>query len=180
MKKILPFLFIVFFALPNQSYLYSQGCSDAGLCSFDFAGIDTTKADDLEFTLRLFNTFGIGDESVLINSTGAEISTTYEGFGLLAKLPLTVTSGNLGGTVGLGDLTLLLSKRIYSTNEFNINFAGAFKIATSEADILNPDDLPLPMVYQTSNGTNDLILLAYTNIETWAISAGAQIPLTRK
>jgi hypothetical protein len=35
------------------------------------------------------------------------------------------------------------------------------------------------MVYQTSNGTNDVILLLAANFDDWVVSTGLQIPLNR-
>lgn len=179
MKKLILLSSSILFLISFSQYSYSQGCSDAGLCSFNLADKDTIENDEIRYTLGLSNTLGIGDESVLINSTGVEFGVNYSDFGLIAKIPFTFTSGTLGQTNGLGDLTLLLRSRIYSTEDFGISLAGGVKIATIDADLLNEDNLSMPMVYQTSNGTNDVILLLASNIDDWVISTGVQIPLNR-
>lgn len=156
---------------------YSQGCSDAGLCSINLADEDSTN--NTKFTLGLGNSIGIGDESVLINSTGIEIAGNFSDFGFVAKIPFTFTSGSLGQTNGLGDFTLLLTAKLYSEEDFALTLAGGLKLATNDANLLSEHNLALPMVYQTSGGTNDIIFLLAANIESWAISTGMQIPMNR-
>ncbi|MEZ4725470.1 MAG: hypothetical protein R2863_12520 [Candidatus Kapaibacterium sp.] len=163
----------------NATSVLSQGCSDAGLCSFNMVEHDSTVTDEMHYTLGLSNTIGIGDESVLINSTGVEFGANYSDFGIVAKIPFTFTSGTLGQTNGLGDLTVLLSSKLYSEENLSLSVAGGVKIATNKADLRNEDDLSMPMVYQTSNGTNDVILLLAANIDEWVFSTGVQIPLNR-
>ncbi len=162
----------------NTSSVYSQGCSDAGLCSFNLSPVDSTS-DDVKLTLGLSNTTGIGDEAVLINSTGFELGASFSDFGIVARIPFTFTSGTLGQTNGLGDLTLLLSSKLYATDGFGLTLAGGVKLATNNADLRNEDEKSMPMVYQTSNGTNDVVLLLAANDDEWVISTGLQIPLNR-
>lgn len=157
--------------------VYSQGCSDAGLCSINFSDEDSTN--NTKFTLGLGNTVGVGDESVLINSTGIELAGNFSDFGFVAKIPFTFTTGALGQTNGLGDFTLLLTTKLYSIEDFALTLAGGVKIATNDANLLNDDNLSLPMVYQTSGGTDDIIFLLAANIDSWIISTGMQIPLNR-
>lgn len=167
---ILNFVFLTYSA-------YSQGCSDAGLCSINLADEDSTNNNGV--TLGLSNTIGIGDESVLINSTGIELAGKFSDFGFVAKIPFTFTSGDLGQTNGVGDFTLLLTTKLYSNQDFALSLAGGMKIATNNANLLNENNLVLPMVYQTSGGTNDIIFLLAANIESWVFSTGIQIPIKR-
>jgi len=179
MKKLILLALMTVLSLSFSQYSYSQGCSDAGLCSFNLADTDSLSSDEMRYTLGLSNTLGIGDESVLINSTGVEFGVNYSDFGVIAKIPFTFTSGTLGQTNGLGDLTLLISTKIYSTDGFGLSLAGGAKIATNDANLLNEDNLAMPMVNQTSNGTNDAIFLLAANIDSWVVSTGVQIPLNR-
>lgn len=173
--KITFYLVVIFLLLKYSTY--SQGCSDAGLCSINLADEDSTYSN--KFTLGLGNSFGIGDEDVLINSTGIELAGNFSDFGFVAKIPFTFTTGNLGQTNGFGDLTLLLTTKLYSEYDFALSLASGVKIATNNANLLNEDDLALPMVYQTSGGTNDIIFLLVANLDSWVISTGMQIPMNR-
>lgn len=179
MKLSIILALLLFGFLFNPINVFSQGCSDAGLCSFNMVEHDSTGTDEMHYTLGLSNTIGIGDESVLINSTGVEFGANYSDFGIVAKIPFTFTSGTLGQTNGLGDLTVLLSSKLYSEENLSLSVAGGVKMATNKADLRNEDDLSMPMVYQTSNGTNDVILLLAANIDDWVVSTGIQIPLNR-
>ena len=179
MKLTLLISTTILLLLLNATSVLSQGCSDAGLCSFNMVEHDSTVTDEMHYTLGLSNTIGIGDESVLINSTGVEFGANYSDFGIVAKIPFTFTSGTLGQTNGLGDLTVLLSSKLYSEENLSLSVAGGVKMATNKADLRNEDDLSMPMVYQTSNGTNDVIFLLAANIDDWVVSTGLQIPLNR-
>ncbi len=177
--KIISFLFATALVLTlSVKDTYAQGCSDAGLCSINLSDKDSTS-DETKFTFGLSNTTGVGDESVLINSTGIELGANYSDFGIIAKIPFTFTTGTLGQTNGLGDLTVLISSRLLTTEDFSLSLAGGAKLATNNSDLLNEDDRSMPMVYQTSNGTNDIILLLAANFDNWVISSGVQIPLNR-
>ena len=179
MKLTLLISTTILLLLLNATSVLSQGCSDAGLCSFNMVEHDSTGTDEMHYTLGLSNTIGVGDESVLINSTGVEFGANYSDFGIVAKIPLTFASGTLGQTNGLGDLTVLLSSKLYSEENLSLSVAGGVKMATNKADLRNEDDLSMPMVYQTSNGTNDVIFLLAANIDDWVVSTGLQIPLNR-
>lgn len=178
MNKSTLFALIVLIWASTSFDLFSQGCSDAGLCSINLSD-DKPNSEETKFTLGLNNTIGIGDESVLINSTGIEFGANYSNFGFTAKIPFTFTTGTLGQTNGLGDLTLLLSSKIYTLDSFALSIIGGVKLATNNANLLNEDELSMPMVYQTSGGTNDIILLIAANIDEWVISTGMQIPTNR-
>lgn len=179
MKLSIILALLLFGFLFNPINVFSQGCSDAGLCSFNMVEHDSTVTDEMHYTLGLSNTIGVGDESVLINSTGVEFGANFSDFGIVAKIPFTLTSGTLGQTNGLGDLTVLLSSKLYSEENLSLSVAGGVKMATNKADLRNEDDLSMPMVYQTSNGTNDVIFLLAANIDDWVVSTGLQIPLNR-
>ena len=179
MKLTLLISTTILLLLLNATSVLSQGCSDAGLCSFNMVEHDSTGTDEMHYTLGLSNTIGVGDESVLINSTGVEFGANFSDFGIVAKIPFTLTSGTLGQTNGLGDLTVLLSSKLYSEENLSLSVAGGVKMATNKADLRNEDDLSMPMVYQTSNGTNDVIFLLAANIDDWVVSTGLQIPLNR-
>lgn len=172
---IIPISIIMLF-IANSTY--SQGCSDAGLCSISLSDVDSTSNEN-RFTFGLSNTTGVGDEAVLINSTGVEFGATYSAFGFIAKIPFTFTKGTLGQTNGLGDLSVLISSKLYSADDFGLSVVGGVKLATNNSDLKNEDERSLPMVYQTSNGTNDILLLLAANIDDWVISSGVQIPLNR-
>jgi len=180
MNKFTFFTFAISVMLISTQFSYSQGCSDAGLCSIDGGHSDmdnTTEQSNIN--LSLSNSIGIGDNSVLINSTGINVAYSADDFTLSAGVPFVITSGDLGSTSGLGDLLLTLGTNLYSDEEISWNATFGGKIATNNADLKNSDGLPMPMVNQTSQGTNDMIFLTSLRSGSWQFTTGVQTPLNR-
>lgn len=159
---------------------YSQGCSDAGLCSIDGGHSDMDNATETSnINLSLSNSIGIGDNSVLINSTGINVAYSTDDFTVSAGVPFVITSGDLGSTSGLGDVLLTLGTNLYSDDDISWNATFGGKIATNNADLKNSDGLPMPMVHQTSQGTNDMIFLTSLRSGSWQVTTGVQTPMNR-
>lgn len=180
MNKIIISAIVISTLVFSAQFVYSQGCSDAGLCSIDggHSPMDTT-AEKSNINLSLSNSIGIGDNSVLINSTGVSISYRADDFTLSAGVPFVITSGDLGSTSGLGDVLLTLGTNLYSDDDISWNATFGGKIATNNADLKNSDGLPMPMVNQTSQGTNDLIFLTSLRSGSWQLTTGVQTPMNR-
>jgi hypothetical protein len=91
-----------------------------------------------------------------------------------AKTTFMFQSGPEARSGGLGD--------IYITTSFNhspgFTFTGGFKIPLSDGNHMQ-DGIPLPMDYQSSLGTLDLILGAGYRIKGFQASIGYQQPLTQ-
>ena len=178
-KNILAAL-VVFFMLFVFKTSYSQGCSDAGLCAIDggHSAMDST-IESSGMSVSLSNSIGIGDNSVLINSTGVSFSYSSDDFSISAGVPFVITSGDLGSTSGLGDVLITLGTHLYSDDDLSWNATFGGKIATNNADLKNENELPMPMVNQTSMGTNDLIFLTSLKTGEWQFTTGLQTPLNR-
>ena len=89
------------------------------------------------------------------------------------KLPYTFVSGKLASINGLSDITFSLSYIVFSKAQSNLNLTGGVKLPTNGANIYK-DDLPLPMVYQTSLGSTDVLIGAKYNIRKWDFTCGYQ------
>lgn len=113
---------------------YSQGCSDAGVCSID-GHSQKNFEEDTKFRIMLQNSAGIGDESVFINSTsiGLKYRTSY-GLGATVMMPFTFTSGDLGSYSNFGDLTMLLDYEIYRKDDYAHSLVVGGKLASSGAN----------------------------------------------
>jgi hypothetical protein len=97
---------------------------------------------------------------------------------LQVKLPFQFVEGRLATTSSLGDISLCLTRNIYTSDRFDLNLSVGGKIPTNSSD-LNRDGLPLPMYYQTSLGTYDAIAgLSLVN-RRWLFATGIQIPLNQ-
>lgn len=73
------------------------------------------------------------------------------------KVPYSSISGDLGSINGLSDLTLSASYIAFKNIKSNLGFTLGYKFPANKSDrSLNNE--PLPMVYQTSLGSHDLLL----------------------
>jgi hypothetical protein len=93
------------------------------------------------------------------------------------KLPYQAVSGRLANTSGMGDISLCLTRTLKTTEDFDINLSVGTKLPTNHSDKETDDGLPLPMYYQTSLGTYDVITGISLITNKWLFATGIQIPL---
>lgn len=157
-------------------YSYSQGCSDAGLCtmnSFKPHSHDSTEGFDNQIKVGAF--FGRADNSISVFGNYVEYNRRVsKKLGLDAKLTTTAQSGNGITVFGLSDIFLNAN---YSVSELFALTLG-IKIPLSKAKGTH-DNGPLPMDYQSSLGTFDLLFGFGYTYETVQLVAALQIPLTQ-
>lgn len=73
----------------------------------------------------------------------------------------------------MGDVTLSLSFSAFNKTSSSLSITGGVKIPTNDADI-SKNNLPLPMVYQTSLGSTDILLGAKYVFRKWDFTCGYQ------
>jgi len=171
---IMSFLLIII-----NEQLIAQGCSDAGFCTMGAMKPNQSFGKKLEIRLQSvelsqgygFTKFGTHiwattlDANFSINS-----KTTFQ-----AKLPYMVTSGRLGDTHGFSDISLSLSRNVYNSEHYQIGVTIGTKIPTNKADMTSRETgAPLPMYYQTSLGSYDLIFGASLISRNWLFAVGYQ------
>jgi hypothetical protein len=91
------------------------------------------------------------------------------------KLPFQHVEGRLANTSGIGDISLCLTRTLYSSEKFDIHFSLGGKLPTNNAN-KQTDGLPLPMYYQTSLGTYDFITGLSIISRHWLFATGIQHP----
>lgn len=102
---------------------------------------------------------------------------------LQVKLPYQAVDGRLAKTRGMGDISLCFTRNIYTSDKFSLNLSFGGKIPTNHSDKTvkaptgEPERWPLPMYYQTSLGTYDLISGLSLINRKWLIATGIQVPL---
>lgn len=176
MKAIIVFLtLLITFSLKID--LFAQGCSDAGFCT-----LNTIKEHTTERALNTLNfgvNYGKGDHS--INNYGAFIEyqrNINEYISLTGKLNFAYINGELGSTSGLSDFFLSTNYVVSSQNNSNTNVTIGFKIPLSDGN-KKIDNMPVPMDYQPSLGTFDIILGLNHTIERFGIGVAYQQPLNK-
>lgn len=171
-RKLLLIASVIFLIQINQ--LYSQGCSDAGFCT-----INNLKPDvDINQSSNNFKigmSYGVADNSISTIGNYLEYNRRLnQTIDLNIKLTSLLQSGNSISQFDLSDLFISTSFK----TEKHISFTAGLKIPLNKAD-KTKNSLPLPMDYQSSLGTFDLIFVLGLSINNLQISAASQIPLNQ-
>jgi hypothetical protein len=167
MKKILLFLLL----LPAYEAM-AQGCSDAGFCSI--GNLSQRSTLPLKRKLTFISAAGKGDEGVLVITPGIQydvhVSSRWD---LQAKVTTGYAHGSLGSAFGLGDLAVSGVYNLPEKNGWTSSAALGFKVPLNNGDLKG-----LPMQYQSSLGTADLITGLSLGNRHWQFAGGWQQPLT--
>lgn len=171
--------------LISASNAVAQGCSDAGVCSI--GGMNGSGDREEKLSITLNNQYGIGEQNVSILTTQLEtVFSIRKKSKVQFKLPWVFANGNLGSTSAAGDITAVFIYNGFLKNDWQMNFNIGFRIATNNSNQTfrigspagNTMSISYPMPYQSSLGTNDLLLgidAQYKN--SWMFAAGFQLPL---
>ena len=176
MKKFKIVLGIALFLVLQNDYLFAQGCSDAGFCtvsSFQPNNNDSIKAYQNQIKTGIF--LGKADNSISVFGNYVEYNRQINNkFGIDAKLTTLAQNGNNISTFGLSDLFLNAN---YRANE-KLKFTLGAKIPLSDAGN-SENNLPLPMDYQSSLGTLDLVAGVGYEVKKLQFVIALQQPLTQ-
>ena len=183
MKKI---LYIVLLISVIEK-LPAQGCSDAGICTL---GSSLKKDQSFDrFSFAINQTLGSAEQNVKVYNSQIEISKSlFKKAQVQLKLPYIFTQGNLANTQGLGDISASFTYQYYQKNDWSINYTLGFKLGVNAADKAFEIQFPanntmmmaLPMVYQTSLGTHDILLGADARYKkVWRFALGFQMPIVQ-
>ena len=177
-SKILCFISI-FIMLCSTQDGNAQGCSDAGFCTTGNLrplASDSLAVKNQQLSLIIAN--GIGDEGVYVLTPALQYENRLnKSWSLQAKLTSNYASGNLGTAFGLGDVILSTTYTKKAKNNWEGSFLLGTKLPLNLSD-LSIDNKPLPMQYQSSLGTVDLIAgMSFTNGK-WFLATAVQQPLT--
>ncbi len=154
---------------------FSQGCSDAGFCTVHGLQANINNQDSLNNTLKIGGYYGAADNDISVYGNYLEFGKQINAlFRINAKLTTLGQIGNGISTFGLADVFLNVNYR--ATDDFHITIGGKAPLIQGDA---SSEGLALPMDYQSSLGTFDLILgLAY-EFDKLQITAGLQQPLSQ-
>ncbi len=174
MKRVLLLLCLTtfFYSLTIKS----QGCSDAGLCTVDvFKPHGISEANSLKHEFKIGLNFGQADNNIAVFGQYLEYKHLFSNtFSVNTKITGLAQSGNDISVFGLSD--------IYLNGNLTINkkttLSAGLKIPLTDGNTTK-DNLPLPMDYQSSLGTFDLILGASYKLKTINLSIAYQQPLSQ-
>ncbi len=168
------FLSVIVIMLLYQQIIRAQGCSDAGFCTIGALQQRETNDSSYKHTAKLSLSYGIGEQGTVIFQTIPEVDFSFfKNNSIQLKIPYSFINGNLGNTNGIGDLAFSITQ-VLNENEYSkFNVTLGTKIATGNAD-LEANNRSLPMPYQVSLGTYDLIIGISYQFKKWNLSTGYQ------
>lgn len=168
-ERILLFVVFVFIA----GNVTAQGCSDAGFCSLNAihsASDSTVKTN----TIKAGANSGLGDFDVHVNGVTLEYNyKANHNLTIAVKTSWISQTGEIT-TQGLSDIYL---NGLYKINSSILITAG-FKIPFTDGNS-KYRNMPLPMDYQVSLGTFDLIAGSVFTFNKFRITPALQLPLTQ-
>jgi hypothetical protein len=172
-------LFLFFVCLFSVNHTYSQGCSDAGFCtigSLKQHESDSVQVKSQKLSLMLGN--GVGDENVYVFTPGIQYEKNLSPrWSVQARLTSNYASGNLGKAFGPGDVFLAGIYTPASKSIWSLSVLLATKLPLNSGDI-HTDNKPLPMQYQSSLGTADVIVGVTLTNNKWSFATAIQQPVS--
>jgi hypothetical protein len=174
--------FIFLITVFSLTQVNAQGCSDAGVCTIhsikNNAGGGAYKGGKNN-DLRIGLGYGKGERSTN-NYTGyLEYTRSLSSrTSLTGKLNYSAINGELANTNGLGDLFLTFNHVFDAKKKWQKSFVVGLKLPFNGADIAKKG-IQLPMPYQTSLGTTDLVLAINYNRKSFGATLAVQQPLKR-
>lgn len=170
------YLSIVFIMI-SAHMLQAQGCSDAGFCT-----VNSLKPKNSHESLSGYKnqvkagiSVGKADHSITAYSPYLEYNRNINAqFGISVKATALSQTGNGSSVFGLSDIYLNTN---YQTRE-NLSFTVGTKIPLNNGNAAQ-NGQTLPMDYQSSLGTLDLILGIGYQIKKLQLVAALQQPLTQ-
>lgn len=165
----------VVFIMMNIIIMKAQGCSDAGICSLGNSFLETEKQakNNLEFG----SIFGAGEAGIEYFSPYATYTRTLSTqLALSAKVTYSLASGSFGKRGQFGDAYLIgnYQWKTKKTAKLSTLFGMKFPFTRSNLKI---NGYSLPLDYQASLGTFDLIVGGNLNYKRWDFNAGLQLPV---
>lgn len=182
MPKCLPIVYTIISFMIIHANVKAQGCSDAGFCTMGAMKPDQPFNKKVELKLRSMEISFYRGTTTL--TPIIYVATADMNFGLNSKtsfqvkLPYQTVRGRLANTSGMGDISLCFTRNLRTTEKFDVNFSLGTKIPTNKSD-KSIDNRPLPMYYQTSLGTYDVISGLSVISRKWLFATGIQMPLNK-
>ncbi len=169
------------------THAHGQGCSDAGLCSIGSTEsanhvLDMSLEELLEIEFEdeykqkviIGENIGIGEEGVLILTTEVDLSLCIgPKTAFISSLNFRTTRGQMGGIRGFGDPMIGVKHILQEKDSYELDVTIATKIPAGDGNDKSMDKV-LPMPYQRSLGTLDLILGSSLQLAKWKFAVGYQ------
>lgn len=179
-SKYLFFLIITILFTGISSKINAQGCSDAGFCTM--GALKSSQKFAKAMNVRLYSVelgqyLGVTkfQDNIFVTNLDVNVGVGKKNV-FQVKLPYMYINAPLANTQGLSDITLSLSRNVYFSEKNQINVTIGTKIPIGGVNKTSKDNIVLPMYYQTSLGTYDIVLGASWLTRGWLVGVGVQHP----
>ncbi len=168
-------LFSAFIMLAFVSFSIAQGCSDAGFCTINSFKPHGDSVTTFNNQFKIGAGYGTANNSISVINNYVEYDVKLSAaFSIDTKLTTIAAMGNDISTFGLSDAFINANYAISSA----FTISAGLKIPLADGN-KTKDNLALPMDYQPSLGTFDILLgMGYT-VNNFQIVAAYQQPLTQ-
>lgn len=156
----------------------AQGCSDAGFCSLMILKNVNPSAKKKQ-QISIGSNIGTGEEQTFTFNPYLQYSRSVSTrFSFQGKVTATYASGFLGSYFSPGDLYGLATYTANQSNTDQLHLLAGVKIPFTRSGQKGNNGLSLPLDYQSSLGTYDVILgINYMAHQHWEFNTGIQIPV---
>lgn len=180
---------VLLFLLMATQQSFAQGCSDAGFCTMgamrpnqNAPGSAVLKLRSLEIGQYLGRT---QFKDYIAAYTLDFNFTIGKKMGAQVKLPYMMVSGPLAKTHGFGDVSVSVSRSLIQKKHWQLSttvgikfpfrvLEEPFKKDVNYSNLMSEEGKPLPMYYQTSLGTFDVVWGASVRNKNWMFATGLQ------
>lgn len=169
-KKV---LIIVWLFLVNVGY--SQGCSDAGICTINkgFQQGEITFKNDLEISAI----YSLGEADLVYVSPYVSYTKRFnERYSFTAKVTFSTATGSFGTRSQFGDAFLVGNYVFKENNNRQWSALLGFKFPFTASN-LKINGYSLPLDYQSSLGTIDVFVGANYRYKKWNFNMALQLPI---
>ena len=182
MKKMFPGISSLILILLSINHANAQGCSDAGVCTIHAIKNNTSTSGekgDKNNNIAVGFAFGKGERNTSVYTPYIEYTRSItDQTSVTGKISFSAVTGELANTSGLGDLFVSVNHAIDNNRKWQKSLVVGLKIPFDQADIVE-NGIHLPMPYQTSLGTTDLVLgLSYIR-QSFGATLALQQPLKK-
>lgn len=156
----------------------AQGCSDAGVCTIHAIKNNTIPDANRKNrnTIVAGLSFGKGEDDINYFNPYLEYTRSFGNTSISGKLNYSAINGRLATTSGLGDLFISLNQLFDTKKAISKSFIVGLKLPLGASD-LSDNGIKLPMPYQPSLGTIDLVAGLNFFYRNFGATAAIQQPL---
>jgi hypothetical protein len=167
--------FLATLGLLVSTLAWSQGCSDAGICSIN-KGF-TAEKKEFKNSLEYASIYSLGEADLQYLLHYISYTKRFnERFAFTSKVTLSTADGSFGTRTQFGDAFLIgnYTFKEKKNKQWNVLLGAKFPFTASNLKI-NGNSLPL--AYQSSLGTIDVFVGANLHYKHWDFNSALQIPV---